>query len=63
MSFPIDDFGMNIRAEVKAFNFGFSPAKNLGSVIRTGDRPTDCHEDCRACGLPDYREYLYTPER
>ena len=40
MSFPIDDFGMNIRAEVKAFNFGFSPAKNLGSVIRTGDKVT-----------------------
>lgn len=40
MSFPVDDFGMNIRAEVKAFNFGFSPAKNLASVIRTNDRVT-----------------------
>lgn len=40
MSFPVDDFGMNIRAEVKAFNFGFSPAKNLASVIRTDDKVT-----------------------
>ncbi len=38
--FPVDDFGMNIRAEVKAFNFGFSPAKNLSSVIRSGDKVT-----------------------
>ena len=40
MSFPVDDFGMNIRAEVKAFNFGFSPAKNLSNVIRSNDRVT-----------------------
>ena len=40
MSFPVDDFGMNIKAEVKAFNFGFSPAKNLASVIRANDRVT-----------------------
>ena len=40
MSFPVDDFGMNIRAEVKAFNFGFSTAKNLASVIRANDKVT-----------------------
>lgn len=40
MSFPVDDFGMNIRAEVKAFNLGFSPAKHLSSVIRSGDTVT-----------------------
>ena len=40
MSLPVDDFGMNIRAEIKAFNFGFSPAKNLASVIRSGDKVT-----------------------
>lgn len=40
MSFPVDDFGMNIRAEVKAYNFGFSPAKHLSSVIRSGDEVT-----------------------
>ena len=40
MSFPVDDFGMNIRAEVKAYNFGFSTAKNLASVIRANDKVT-----------------------
>jgi len=40
MSFPVDDFGMNIRAEVKCFNFGFSTAKSLASVIRANERVT-----------------------
>ena len=38
MSFPVDDFGINLRAEVKCFNFGFSTAKSLASVIRANEK-------------------------
>jgi len=37
MSFPVDAFGLNQVAEIKAYNMGFSPAKHLSAILRRPD--------------------------